>query len=41
MHFNTASNGAIQKTAEATGDLVANKIANKIQKYQELQQRIV
>ena len=26
----TASNGAIQKTAEATGDLIGNKIAAKI-----------
>ena len=26
----TASNGAIQKTAEATGDLIDNKIADKI-----------
>ena len=26
----TASNGAIQKTAEATGDLIGNKIADKI-----------
>ena len=26
----TASKGAIQKTAEATGDLIGNKIADKI-----------
>ena len=26
----TASNGAIQKTAEATGDLIGNKIADKV-----------
>ena len=28
----TASNRAIQKTAEATGDLIVNKIADKITK---------
>ena len=28
--FKTASKRAIQKTAEATGDLVGNKIADKI-----------
>ena len=28
--FKIASKGAIQKTAEATGDLVGNTIANKI-----------
>ena len=30
--FKTASNRAIQKTAEATGDLIVNKIAGKITK---------
>ena len=30
--FETASKGVNQKTAEATGDLITNKIANKITK---------
>ena len=30
--FKTASKRAIQKTAEATGDLIGNKIASKIMK---------
>ena len=30
--FKTGSKRAIQKTAEATGDLIANKIANRITK---------
>ena len=30
--FKTASKIAIQKTAEGTGDLISNKIANKITK---------
>ena len=30
--FKTASKRPIQKTAEATGDLIGNKIANKIKK---------
>ena len=30
--FKTASKRAIQKTAEATGDLIGNKIADKITK---------
>ena len=30
--FKTASNRAIQKTEEATGDLIVNKIAGKITK---------
>ena len=30
--FKTASKGAIQETAEATGDLIGNEIANKITK---------
>ena len=31
--FKISSKGAIQKTAEATGDLVGNKIADKISSY--------
>ena len=31
--FKIASKGAIQKTAEATGDLIGNKIADKITSY--------
>ena len=31
--FKIASKRAIQKTAEATGDLIANKIAEKITSY--------
>ena len=30
MHFKTSSKWLIQRVAEATGDLIANKIANKI-----------
>ena len=30
MQLNTASKTAIQKTAEVTGDLISNKIADKI-----------
>ena len=30
--FKTASESAIKKTAEATGDLIGNKIANRITK---------
>ena len=30
--FKTSSNRAIQKTAEITGDLIGNDIANKIKK---------
>ena len=30
MHFKTASKRVIQKTAEVTGDLIGNKIADKI-----------
>ena len=39
--FKTTSEKAIQKTAEATGDLVVNKIAHKITKVlKNLQQNI-
>ena len=32
----TASKKAIQKTAEATGDLIGNKIADKITNFQKI-----
>ena len=32
MHLKLLQKGAIQKTAEATGDFIGNKIANKIAK---------
>ena len=32
MHFKTASKGAIQKAAETAGDLIGNKIADRITK---------
>ena len=32
MHLKLLQKGAIQKTAEATGDFIGNKIANKITK---------
>ena len=35
MQQNTASKRVVQKTAEATGDLVGNKIADKITKSKE------
>ena len=35
----TASKRAIQKTAEATGDLIGNKIADKIKKYRMMKQK--
>ena len=39
--FKTASKRAIQKTAETTGDLVCNKIANKITSVPENSQQII
>ena len=36
--FKIASNRAIQKTAEATGDLTGNKIAEKITSYSKIRQ---
>ena len=35
------SKRAIQKTAEATGDLVGNKIANNSQKFQQRHNKII
>ena len=32
MHFKTSSKRVIQNTAEATGDLIGNKISNQITK---------
>ena len=37
--FNTASKRAIQKPAEETGDLIGNKIANRITKVSKNSQR--
>ena len=37
----TASKRAIQKTAEATGDLIGNKIVDKITKVSNLHHRIM
>ena len=37
--FETASKRAIQKTAEATSDLIGNKIANKITKVSQNSQQ--
>ena len=37
----TVSKRAIQKIAEATGDLTGNKLLIKLQKYQKLHHRIV
>ena len=37
----TASKRAIQKTAEATGDLMCNKIADRITKVSKFRNRII
>ena len=39
--FKTASKRAIQKTPEATGDLMSNKIAKKLRKFQNIHNKIV
>ena len=41
MSLESASKRAIQKTAEATGDLIGNKILIKLQGSQKLRQRII
>ena len=37
--FKTASKRVIQKTAEATGDFIGNKIVKKLQKIQRIQNK--
>ena len=37
----TSSKRVIQKTAEATGDLIGNKIVNKIKKFQSIHNKII
>ena len=39
MHFKRRSKRVIQKAAEATGDLIDNKIANKMTKVSQNSQR--
>ena len=37
----TASKRAIQKTAKAAGDLIGNKIANRITKFSKIHNKII
>ena len=39
--FKTASKRAIQKTAKAAGDLIGNKIANRITKFSKIHNKII
>ena len=39
--FKTASKRAIQKTAKAAGDLIGNKIANRITKFSKINNKII
>ena len=39
--FKTASKRAIQKTAKAAGDLIGNKIANRITKFSKIHHKII
>ena len=39
--FKTASKRAIQKTAKAAGDLIGNKIANRIIKFSKIHHKII
>ena len=41
MHLKRFQNEQLKKTAEATGDLIGNKIANKMTKASKSYQRIV
>ena len=39
--FKTASNRVIQKTAKGTGNFIDNKVANRLRKFQKIQNKII